>query len=301
MLRKLASALAVAFAVTLATASTATAAPYDPATVGATRGADGSIDILGANFGQDTADDFVTVTVLINGVSTSYQFELDDEGNFDADIPGLGEDDALITIVGNRSGETRSALVAGVGRTQEPTVTTTAEVTTTVLVPTTVAVPTTVNGVPSTAYVPSTVTSVAVIGGSGGYSGGSSGGTGSGSGSGSGSSGGGYYSSDGSGSSAGVGGSYYSADGSGSSAGTGSSGGTGYSSGTGSSGGSVQGAYGSDYAATGAYGSGLANTGASIAGPMAIGIGTLTVGLGLLFFGTRGVIRRKGARGMTSN
>ncbi len=44
---------------------------------------------------------------------------------------------------------------------------------------------------------------------------------------------------------------------------------------------------------------GLANTGASIAGPIAIGIGVLVVGLGLLFFGTRGVIRRKGPRTTT--
>ncbi|MBM9477781.1 hypothetical protein JL107_15120 [Nakamurella flavida] len=41
-------------------------------------------------------------------------------------------------------------------------------------------------------------------------------------------------------------------------------------------------------------GSYLASTGASIAGPIAIGGAALVAGLGLLFFGTRGAIRRKG-------
>jgi hypothetical protein len=40
----------------------------------------------------------------------------------------------------------------------------------------------------------------------------------------------------------------------------------------------------------------LASTGASVAGPIAIGLGALLAGLALLFFGTRGVIRHKGAR-----
>jgi hypothetical protein len=39
----------------------------------------------------------------------------------------------------------------------------------------------------------------------------------------------------------------------------------------------------------------LAYTGASVAGPLAIGLAALLLGLGLLFFGTRGVIRRKSA------
>ncbi|WP_420123500.1 hypothetical protein [Nakamurella sp.] len=41
---------------------------------------------------------------------------------------------------------------------------------------------------------------------------------------------------------------------------------------------------------------GLASTGASIGAPLAIGIGALLAGLVLLFFGTRGVLRRKGAK-----
>ena len=40
----------------------------------------------------------------------------------------------------------------------------------------------------------------------------------------------------------------------------------------------------------------LASTGASIAGPIAIGAAALLAGLALLFFGTRGVIRRKGSQ-----
>ena len=45
---------------------------------------------------------------------------------------------------------------------------------------------------------------------------------------------------------------------------------------------------------------GLASTGASVAGPIAIGLGALLAGLALLFFGTRGVIRHKGARTNTT-
>lgn len=45
----------------------------------------------------------------------------------------------------------------------------------------------------------------------------------------------------------------------------------------------------------------LANTGASITAPLAIGIGALLAGLVLLFFGTRGVLRRKGLKSTTSN
>jgi hypothetical protein len=41
---------------------------------------------------------------------------------------------------------------------------------------------------------------------------------------------------------------------------------------------------------------GLASTGASIGAPLAIGIGALLAGLTLLFFGTRGVLRRRGAK-----
>jgi hypothetical protein len=37
-----------------------------------------------------------------------------------------------------------------------------------------------------------------------------------------------------------------------------------------------------------------------VAGPIAIGLGALLAGLALLFFGTRGVIRHKGARTTTS-
>lgn len=45
---------------------------------------------------------------------------------------------------------------------------------------------------------------------------------------------------------------------------------------------------------------GLASTGASIGAPLAIGIGALLAGLTLLFFGTRGVLRRKSAKSGTS-
>ena len=40
----------------------------------------------------------------------------------------------------------------------------------------------------------------------------------------------------------------------------------------------------------------LASTGASVAGPIAIGAAALFAGLAMLFFGTRGVIRRKSSR-----
>lgn len=40
----------------------------------------------------------------------------------------------------------------------------------------------------------------------------------------------------------------------------------------------------------------LASTGASVAGPIAIGAAALFAGLAMLFFGTRGVIRRKGSK-----
>lgn len=240
MLRKLVSALAVAFVVTLGSAGVATAAPYDPPAVAGDRVPGGGVQILGSGFGTDAgADTSVTVTVVVNGVTSTYTFAVDSEGNFTGTIPGIGDNAASITVVGNQSGKTKSVQIAGVSQSTDAT--TTAVVTSTVLVPTTVAVPTTVNGTPTTSYMPSTVTSVATIGGN------------------SGSSGGGYWNNSGSGG--------------------------------GSSGGS-QGAY----TANGTYTSGLANTGASIAGPMAIGIGTLTAGLGLLFFGTRGVIRRRGTK-----
>ncbi|MGS0683832.1 hypothetical protein ACVBEQ_01545 [Nakamurella sp. GG22] len=45
----------------------------------------------------------------------------------------------------------------------------------------------------------------------------------------------------------------------------------------------------------GSAGGGLAYTGTSVAGPIAIGAAALLAGLTLLFFGTRGVIRRKGS------
>ncbi|MFN8200779.1 MAG: hypothetical protein U0R72_21005 [Nakamurella multipartita] len=41
---------------------------------------------------------------------------------------------------------------------------------------------------------------------------------------------------------------------------------------------------------------GLASTGASIGAPLAIGIVALLAGLTLLFFGTRGVLRRKSVK-----
>lgn len=74
-------------------------------------------------------------------------------------------------------------------------------------------------------------------------------------------------------------GSGYTGSGSGSGSGSGQNYSSGYASGDVSSG----------YA-------GLASTGASIGAPLAIGIGALLAGLVLLFFGTRGVMRRKNAR-----
>lgn len=73
--------------------------------------------------------------------------------------------------------------------------------------------------------------------------------------------------------------------------------GSGYSGGGSGSGGSNQN-YSSGYASgdvSSGY-AGLASTGASIGGPLAIGIGALLAGLTLLFFGTRGVLRRKGVK-----
>jgi hypothetical protein len=61
--------------------------------------------------------------------------------------------------------------------------------------------------------------------------------------------------------------------------------------------------YSSGYASGGNVSSGyagLASTGASIGAPLAIGVGALLAGLTLLFFGTRGVLRRKGARSGSS-
>lgn len=63
---------------------------------------------------------------------------------------------------------------------------------------------------------------------------------------------------------------------------------------------------GSGYVASTAYATGssgytgLASTGASIAAPLAIGLAVLLAGLALLFFGTRGVLRRKEAKEPTS-
>jgi hypothetical protein len=69
--------------------------------------------------------------------------------------------------------------------------------------------------------------------------------------------------------------------------------GSGGSSGTGDSAGTAGDANGSNGSAASGSDSGLAYTGASIAGPLAIGLGALLAGLALLFFGTRGLIRRK--------
>ena len=78
--------------------------------------------------------------------------------------------------------------------------------------------------------------------------------------------------------------------------------GSGYTgSGSGSGSGSNQN-YSSGYASgdvSSGY-AGLASTGASIGAPLAIGIGALLAGLTLLFFGTRGVLRRKGAKSGTA-
>lgn len=60
--------------------------------------------------------------------------------------------------------------------------------------------------------------------------------------------------------------------------------------GSGGSGGS-----GSNYS-SGSSDTSLAYTGTSLAGPIVIGLAALLAGLALLFFGTRGVIRRKGSR-----
>ncbi|HEY5881501.1 MAG TPA: hypothetical protein VIU11_21505 [Nakamurella sp.] len=72
--------------------------------------------------------------------------------------------------------------------------------------------------------------------------------------------------------------------------GSGTTGGKGYDSGTIASSGYASGGY-----------SDLATTGANITAPLAIGIGALLAGLVLLFFGTRGVLRRRGVKSTTSN
>lgn len=89
--------------------------------------------------------------------------------------------------------------------------------------------------------------------------------------------------------------------------GSGTVGGSGSGSGTGSSSGSGSGSgnSGSAYSGTSGYSTGgnvssgyagLASTGASIGAPLAIGIVALLAGLTLLFFGTRGVLRRKSVK-----
>ncbi len=81
--------------------------------------------------------------------------------------------------------------------------------------------------------------------------------------------------------------------------GSGSVTGSGSSSGSGSGDNGANQNYSSGYASGGNVSSGyagLASTGASIGAPLAIGIGALLAGLTLLFFGTRGVLRRKGAK-----
>lgn len=86
--------------------------------------------------------------------------------------------------------------------------------------------------------------------------------------------------------------------------GSGSGTGSGSGSGSGSGGSGANQNYSSGYATGGDNVSsgyaGLASTGASIGAPLAIGIGALLAGLTLLFFGTRGVLRRKSARSGTS-
>lgn len=82
---------------------------------------------------------------------------------------------------------------------------------------------------------------------------------------------------------------------------TGSGSGSGSGSGAGGSGAGQN--YSSGYASGGNVSSGyagLASTGASIGAPLAIGIAALLAGLTLLFFGTRGVLRRKSAKSSTS-
>jgi LPXTG-motif cell wall-anchored protein len=86
-------------------------------------------------------------------------------------------------------------------------------------------------------------------------------------------------------------------------------GGSGNSTGAGNSAGSA-GSGSGDSAGSGDYASGtsegsasgknLPNTGANLAGPIVIGLSALLAGLALLFFGTRGVVRRKVVRTSTS-
>lgn len=222
VLRKLASIMAIVFAATLALAGTALAAPYDPATIAADRGPDGSYEIFGTGFGDTQPDLYVTASVLnSSGQLQTYRFSLDANGDFAGSVPG-SKCSAVVTIVGYPSGETLTTTIAGENCSGNN------------------------NG-----------------NNNNGNNGGGNNNGGGGSNTGGGSSSGG---------SAGVNGAGY------------SSGGGSYNGGGYSTGNTVQ----------GAYSPGLANTGASIAAPVAIGLGTLVLGLGLLFFGTRGVIRRRG-------
>src|SRR6187401_2999714 len=98
MLRRLLSVGGLAIASLVAVSGTASAAPYDPATlsvvdIGAP-GGDYQVD--GANFGNDVADDYVVLTVTYGAPSglrgssglteamkaESYTVDADEDGNF---------------------------------------------------------------------------------------------------------------------------------------------------------------------------------------------------------------------------
>lgn len=204
MLRRIALTIVMMFVGLVAVAGISTAAPYDPATLSVVSLGNGQYAVSGSGFGQDTADDYVTLTVSYTAPSglrsnaaltaaakdESYQHDLDNDGNFATVVTATQTGDVTFRAVGFPSGEA----VVGQVSLNAAVATTTA-------------------------------------GGSG----------------------------------------VWVADSNGNSS-------SGWTDSVASSSGS------------------LASTGASIVGPIAIGLAVLALGLLLLFFGTRGVIRRKGGK-----
>lgn len=120
MLRKIASALAVAFAVTLAFASTASAAPYDPATFSVTALGGNAYQVSGSGWGDEVADEYVTITLTYGSApqglraapalaaaakADSYTAAVDSDGNFSAVVSASQDGPVYFTVTGYPSGQ----------------------------------------------------------------------------------------------------------------------------------------------------------------------------------------------------